>query len=105
MWSAPTTPPAPGAELAARLGVPYLAVADVAAAAAAAGSPLTPGAAAAVTLAVAAAGPAAVLVGGWDRAALASLPGRLIDVPDLPGAPDPERAARAVRQLARRTSR
>ena len=98
----PEDSPAAGAELAARLGVPCLAVADVAVAAAAAGCPLTPGAAAAVTLAVAAAGPAAVLVGGWERTSLAAaLPGRLIDVPDLPGAPDPERMSRAVRQLAR----
>ena len=55
---------------------------------------------------MAAAAPAAVLVGGWDDDVLAAaLPGRLIDVPDLPGPADVERTARAVRQLARQRRR
>jgi GrpB-like predicted nucleotidyltransferase (UPF0157 family)/predicted enzyme related to lactoylglutathione lyase len=91
-----------GAELAEQLGLPYLAVSTVAAAAAGAGSPVTTAAAEAVTLAVAAAAGTGVLVGGWDHAVLrAALPGRLLDVPDLPGSSDVERTARAVRQLAR----
>ena len=95
-----------GTELAERLGVPCLAVSAVAEAAAAAGSPVSTAAAQAVTIAVAAAAPAAVIVGRWDDDVLAAaLPGRLIDVPDLPGPADVERTARAVRQLARQRRR
>jgi hypothetical protein len=54
--------------------------------------------ASAVVAALAAGCPAAVLVGDVDAD---RLPGRVLRLPDLPGDPDDERLARAVRQLAR----
>ena len=92
--------------LARELGVPLLSAADVAEAARAAGDALTPAAAVAVTLSMAAAAPAAVVVGATDRALLV-LPDREIPLPDLPvgDPPDVARLARAVRQLARTADR
>ena len=92
--------------LAHELGVPLLSAAAVAQAAQDAGDALTPAATAAVTLSMAAAAPAAVVVGATDRALLV-LPDREIPLPDLPvgDPPDVARLARAVRQLARTADR